>query len=102
MLGSFDDSIDKSNNDSKYTESIDMRESSQLLNAPLSVPLNVRHLIALAAAIMQWFWQYKHEGKLIVIDGYAIMDVGPAHDIIPQYSALLVPIRGKPATDQPP
>jgi hypothetical protein len=30
-----------------------MRESSQLLNEPLSVPLNVRHLIALAAVIMQ-------------------------------------------------
>jgi hypothetical protein len=86
------------NNDSMYTERIDMRESSQ----PLNAPLNVRHLITLAAVIMQWFWQYEHEGKLIVIDGYAIMDVGPAHDIMPQYSALLAPITCKPATDQPP
>ena len=29
------------------------------------------------------------------------MDVGPAHDPIPLYSALLIPIRGKLATDQP-
>jgi hypothetical protein len=40
--------------------------------------------------------------ELIVLMIYSIMDVGPAHDLIPQCSALLVLNRGKPATDQPP
>jgi hypothetical protein len=41
-----------------------------------------------------------HEGKLIVLNFSTIMEVGPAHHLIPWCSAS-VQIRGKPATDQP-
>ena len=46
---------------------------------------------------------HEHEVLIDCIDDNSdtFMDVGPAHCLIPLCSALLVPIRGKPATNRP-